>query len=314
MGDMNQPILRIATRKSPLAMWQATHIKERLETAHPGLHVEIMGMMTQGDKLLATPLAQIGGKGLFVKELEKALYEHQADIAVHSIKDMPVELPDGLTLATICQREDPRDVFVSNNYASFDTLPKGAVVGSASLRRQCQLKALRPDIEVQTIRGNVGTRLRKLDEGKYDAIILAAAGLKRLALEEKIQHFFDPDTFIPAIGQGALGIECREADQLTLDRLSVLDHVETKQCVKAERAVSLRLGGSCQAPIGAHATIVNHQLKLTGLVGQLDGKKILRSEVAGEIDQPEKVGEALADELLSAGAKSILDKIMQQPE
>lgn len=299
----------IATRQSPLALWQAEHVQRRLREAHPGLEVELLKMTTQGDIILDTPLAKIGGKGLFVKELEEGLLDGRADIAVHSMKDVPVELPDGLHLPVILNREDPRDAFVSNNYDSFEALPQGARLGTSSLRRQCQLSALRPDLKVTSLRGNVGTRLRKLDEGEYDAIILAAAGLMRLELAERITAKISTDTCLPAIGQGAVGIECRSDDPRVNDLIRVLDDETTHIRVAAERALNHRLEGGCQVPIGGHAEIDGNTLRLRALVGSPDGAEIITGEVSGTLDEAEKMGVALADDLLSRGADRILKEV-----
>jgi len=299
----------IATRQSPLALWQAEHVQRRLREAHPGLEVELLKMTTQGDIILDTPLAKIGGKGLFVKELEEGLLDGRADIAVHSMKDVPVELPDGLHLPVILNREDPRDAFVSNNYDSFEALPQGARLGTSSLRRQCQLSALRPDLKVTSLRGNVGTRLRKLDEGEYDAIILAAAGLMRLELTERITAKISTDTCLPAIGQGAVGIECRCDDPRVNDLIRVLDDETTHIRVAAERALNHRLEGGCQVPIGGHAEIDGNTLRLRALVGSPDGAEIITGEVSGTLDEAEKMGVALADDLLSRGADRILKEV-----
>ena len=237
--------IRIATRKSPLALWQAHFVKDALQAAHPGLEVELVTMVTKGDIILDTPLAKVGGKGLFVKELEVAMLEGRADLAVHSMKDVPVDFPEGLGLVTICEREDPRDAFVSNTYNNIDELPQGAVVGTCSLRRQCQLKEYRPDLVIKELRGNVGTRLGKLDAGEYDAIILAAAGLKRLELEERIRSFIEPEQSLPAVGQGAVGIECRVDDERLLKLLEPLNHQDTADRVRCERAMNLTLEGGC---------------------------------------------------------------------
>ncbi len=299
----------IATRQSPLALWQAEHVRRRLIEAHPGLEVELLKMTTQGDKILDTPLAKIGGKGLFVKELEEGLLDGRADIAVHSMKDVPVELPDGLHLPVILNREDPRDAFVSNNYDSFEALPQGARLGTSSLRRQCQLSALRPDLEVISLRGNVGTRLRKLDEGEYDAIILAAAGLMRLELSERITAKISTDTCLPAIGQGAVGIECRSDDPRVNELISVLNDESTHIRVAAERALNHRLEGGCQVPIGGHAEIDGNALRLRALVGSPDGSEMIRGEINGTLDEAEKMGAELADDLLSRGADRILKEV-----
>ncbi len=299
----------IATRQSPLALWQAEHVQRRLLEAHPGLEVELLKMNTQGDIILDTPLAKIGGKGLFVKELEQGLMDGRADIAVHSMKDVPVELPEGLHLPVILEREDPRDAFVSNHYASFEALPQGAKLGTSSLRRQCQLSALRPDLEVISLRGNVGTRLRKLDEGQYDAIILAAAGLMRLELTERIAGKISTDTCLPAIGQGAVGIECRADDPRVNALIGVLNDESTHIRVAAERALNYRLEGGCQVPIGGFAEIDGNKLRLRALVGSPDGSEMIRGEVNGSVDEAEKIGIELADDLLSRGADRILKEV-----
>ena len=306
--------VRIATRKSPLAMWQAEHVADALRAAHPGINVEIHGMSTQGDKILDTPLAKIGGKGLFVKELEARMLEGDADIAVHSMKDVPVELPDGLHLAVIMQREDPRDAFVSNNHASLEELPEGAVVGTSSLRRQCQLSDRRPDLVIKSLRGNVNTRLRKLDDGEYDAVILAAAGLIRLGFGERIRSSIDPEDSLPAIGQGAVGIECRADDPRINELLAPLHHADTATRVLAERAMNTRLEGGCQVPIGGHAVLEGEEIWMRGLVGTVDGSEIIRAEIRGPRDQAEALGTALADELLEHGAKEILKELYASTE
>jgi len=306
--------VRIATRKSPLAMWQAEHVADALRAAHPGINVEIHGMSTQGDKILDTPLAKIGGKGLFVKELEARMLEGDADIAVHSMKDVPVELPDGLHLAVIMQREDPRDAFVSNNHAALEELPEGAVVGTSSLRRQCQLSDRRPDLVIKSLRGNVNTRLRKLDDGEYDAVILAAAGLIRLGFGERIRSSIDPEDSLPAIGQGAVGIECRADDPRINEVLAPLHHADTATRVLAERAMNTRLEGGCQVPIGGHAVLEGEEIWMRGLVGTVDGSEIIRAEIRGPRDQAEALGTALADELLEHGAKEILKELYASTE
>ncbi|MEC6824516.1 hydroxymethylbilane synthase [Photobacterium piscicola] len=303
-----QPI-RIATRKSPLAMWQAEFVKAELEQAHPGLVVELLPMVTKGDIILDTPLAKVGGKGLFVKELEIAMLEGRADIAVHSMKDVPVEFPEGLGLVTICKREDPRDAFVSNNYDSIDDLPQGAIVGTSSLRRQCQLRSQRPDLIVNDLRGNVNTRLRKLDEGQYDAIILATAGLKRLKMNDRIRCEIAPETSLPAVGQGAVGIECRLDDQRVRQLLAPLNHQPTATRVLCERAMNNRLQGGCQVPIGSYAELQDDTIWLRALVGEPDGSIIVRAEISGPIENAEQLGLTLADELLANGAKEILDRL-----
>ncbi|WP_042152807.1 MULTISPECIES: hydroxymethylbilane synthase [unclassified Pseudoalteromonas] len=309
MTTATKTVLRIATRKSALALWQAEFVKAELEKFHPELTVELVPMSTQGDKILDTPLAKIGGKGLFVKELEQAMLDGRADIAVHSMKDVPVEFPEGLALNTICEREDPRDAFVSNTYKTLDELPKGAIVGTSSLRRQCQIKALRPDLEIRDLRGNVNTRLAKLDDGQYDAIILAAAGLIRLEMPARISDFIGADISLPANGQGAVGIECRIDDEATKAFLAPLEHHETRMRVLAERAMNRKLQGGCQVPIGAYAEIVGDDLTLRGLVGAIDGSVILQDSVSGSVKQAEQLGEQLADTLLERGADKILAEV-----
>ncbi|MFM4805257.1 hydroxymethylbilane synthase [Aeromonas bivalvium] len=303
--------LRIATRKSPLALWQANFVKDRLEALHPQLVVELLPMSTQGDKILDTPLAKVGGKGLFVKELETAMLEGRADIAVHSMKDVPVEFPAGLGLRTICEREDPRDAFVSNRFANVADLPQGAVVGTSSLRRQCQLRAARPDLVIRDLRGNVNTRLAKLDAGNYDAIILAAAGLLRLEMAERIRAFIEPEQSLPANGQGAIGIECRDDDHELHALLAPLEHAETRARVLTERAMNRALQGGCQVPIGAYALVQGDELWLRGLVGQPDGSRVLRDEIRGPLAQGEALGLQLAERLLAAGADQILAEVYQ---
>ncbi|MES9972148.1 MAG: hydroxymethylbilane synthase [Candidatus Thiodiazotropha sp.] len=302
---MSQTIT-IATRKSPLAMWQAEHVAAELKKAHPGIQVELMGMTTQGDRILDTPLAKIGGKGLFIKELEQGLISGEADIAVHSMKDVPVELPQGLHLPVIMRREDPRDAFVSNRLQTIDALPQGACVGTSSLRRQCQLAEMRPDLTIKSLRGNVNTRLRKLDEGEYDAIILAAAGLIRLGFESRITALIGPEQSLPAIGQGAVGIECRVDDPRINDLIAPLHDTETAFCVAAERAMNQRLNGGCQVPIAGYAMLESGNLWLRGLVGEPDGSRIIRGEVEGTTQEAQAMGEGLADRLLEWGADGIL--------
>ncbi|MFQ2413647.1 hydroxymethylbilane synthase [Aeromonas caviae] len=301
--------LRIATRKSPLALWQANFVKDRLEALHPDLQVELVPMSTQGDKILDTPLAKVGGKGLFVKELETAMLEGRADIAVHSMKDVPVEFPDGLGLHTICEREDPRDAFVSNHFNQIDGLPQGAVVGTSSLRRQCQLRAARPDLVIRDLRGNVNTRLAKLDAGEYDAIILAAAGLKRLEMAHRIAAFIEPEQSLPANGQGAVGIECRLDDHELHALLAPLEHPETRIRVLTERAMNRALQGGCQVPIGAYALVQGEEVWLRGLVGSPDGSRVIRDEIRGPLAEGEALGHTLAQRLLAAGADVILAEV-----
>lgn len=304
---MNSPKkLIIASRESALALWQARHIQARLQALYPTAQVEILGMTTTGDQILDSPLARIGGKGLFVKELEIALEEGRADLAVHSMKDVPMNLPQGFMLAATGEREDPRDAFVSNHFKSLQELPHGSVVGTSSLRRQSQLMARFPHLKIESLRGNLQTRLRKLDEGQYAAIILAAAGLKRLGLESRIAGLIDPKDSIPAVGQGALGIEiCAGRDDL-LAALAPLNHMETEACVLAERAMSRALAGSCTVPLGAYATFSNGQLAISGFVASVDGAAMVRAEVSGKPDQAEAVGQQLAAALVAQGADKIL--------
>ena len=302
-------LVRIATRKSALALWQAEFVKAQLEHFHADVRVELVPMSTQGDIILDTPLAKIGGKGLFVKELEQAMLDGRADIAVHSMKDVPVEFPEGLALHTICEREDPRDAFVSNNFANLSELPKGAVVGTSSLRRQCQIRALRPDLVIKDLRGNVNTRLAKLDDGQYDAIILAAAGLLRLKMDERIADYIEPEVSLPANGQGAVGIECRIDDGVTKALLAPLEHTQTRIRVNAERAMNRHLEGGCQVPIGAYALVDGEQVHLRGLVGAVDGSEILHDEVTGHINDAEAIGVQLAKKLLAQGADKILAEV-----
>ncbi|MDX7989028.1 hydroxymethylbilane synthase [Xenorhabdus sp. 12] len=309
---MTMKTIRIATRQSPLAMWQAQYVQKQLKHFHPELHVELVPMVTRGDVILDTPLAKVGGKGLFVKELELALLEKRADIAVHSMKDVPVEFPDGLGLVTICEREDPRDAFVSVEYASLDELPAGSVVGTSSLRRQCQIRQLRPDLVIRDLRGNVGTRLNKLDNGDYDAIILAAAGLKRLGLEERIRMPLPPELLLPAVGQGAVGIECRLDDMQTRELLAPLNHTRTETCVLAERAMNTRLEGGCQVPIGSYAIWQEDKIWLRALVGAPDGKVIVRGERVVSPENARQSGIELAEELLEKGARQILACVYQR--
>jgi hydroxymethylbilane synthase len=299
-------MIRIATRESPLALWQANHVKALLESWHSGLEVVLVPMTTRGDQLLDAPLSSVGGKGLFVKELEQAMLEGRADIAVHSMKDVPAQQPEGLTLAVFMQGEDPRDAFVSNRYRNLDDLPQGAVVGTSSLRRQAQLRAQRPDLIVKELRGNVGTRLRKLDENHYDAILLAHAGLARLGLADRIAHSFDVERFIPAIGQGIIGIECREGDDATLALIAPLHHEISAARLRAERALNSRLGGACQVPVAGHARIQGKRLHMQALVGAPDGSRIIRGEIEGPMEDGPTLGIELAQRLLLGGAREIL--------
>ena len=302
-------ILRIATRQSPLALWQANFVKAELEKYHPNLTVELVTMVTKGDVILDTPLAKIGGKGLFVKELELALLEERADIAVHSMKDVPMSFPEGLGLAVICEREDPRDAFVSNRYASLAELPEGAIVGTSSLRRQCQLMAAYPHLTVKSLRGNVGTRLSKLDNGEYDAIILASAGLIRLGMPERIKSFISVEDSLPAAGQGAVGIETRVNDTRVLNYLAKLNHNPTACCVMAERAMNTRLQGGCQVPIGGFATLNGEELELNALVGSLDGSTIIRASGKAHQRDAEQLGIRIAEQLLAQGADKMLAEV-----
>jgi len=302
----------IATRESQLALWQAEHVKARLMALHPGLEVELLGMTTQGDQILDSPLSRIGGKGLFVKELEVAMAEGRADLAVHSIKDVPMDLPEGFELAAISRREDPRDAFVSNHYASLASLPDGAKVGTSSLRRQAQLRAHFPRLVVDTLRGNVNTRLRKLDEGQYDAIILAAAGLKRLGFTDRIRSEIPPEESLPAVGQGALGIEIRGGRPDLAALLAPLNDPETAACVRAERAMSRRLQGGCQAPIGGYAVMRDGRIHLRAFVADLEGVRFYRTETTGTMEDPEAVGQAAAQDLIRQGADRLLAEIVHR--
>ncbi|MCB2263303.1 MAG: hydroxymethylbilane synthase [Candidatus Thiosymbion ectosymbiont of Robbea hypermnestra] len=302
---MSQAI-RIATRESPLALWQTRQVAEKLRRAHPGLAVEILGIRTRGDKFLSAPLAKIGGKGLFVKELEQGLLDKRADIAVHSMKDVPVDLPARLRLPVILEREDPRDAFVANHYGDIQELPEGARVGTSSLRRQCQLAARRPDLVVRPLRGNVNTRLRKLDAGEYDAIILAAAGLTRLGFEQRIRRPLSPEESLPAIGQGAIGIECRADDRRIEALIAPLHHADTADRVRAERAFNRRLMGGCQTPIAGYAVLEDGELHLRGLVGTPDGVRIWRGERRAPRAEAESLGIALAEALIAQDTDDIL--------
>ena len=301
--------IRIATRKSALALWQAEYVKARLQDAHPGLKVSLVPMVSRGDKLLDAPLAKIGGKGLFVKELETALLENEADIAVHSMKDVPMDFPEGLGLYCICEREDPRDAFVSNTFDSLEALPAGSVVGTSSLRRQAQLLARRPDLKIQFLRGNVNTRLAKLDAGEYDAIILAAAGLIRLGFAERIRASISVDDSLPAGGQGAVGIECRTGDAEIHALLAPLHHRDTALRVSAERAMNKRLNGGCQVPIACYAVLEGEQLWLRGLVGQPDGGLLLTADSRAPVGEAESLGVRVAEALLAQGAADILQAV-----
>ena len=301
--------LIIATRKSPLAMWQAEHIKARLEKQHGGLKVELLAMSTRGDKILDSPLAKIGGKGLFVKELEHALLNGDADIAVHSMKDVPMSFPEGLQLGPICEREDPFDAFVSSKANSLDALPEGAVLGTSSLRRQCQAQKFRPDLIIKSLRGNVNSRLAKLDAGEFDAIILAASGLKRLEMGERIRSTIPAEQSLPACGQGALGIELRSGDAETAALIGFLNHADSADCVAAERAMNTRLNGGCQVPIAGFAELSGDDIYLRGLVGSVDGRQMLYAEGRAPRAEAEQLGRQVAEDLLAQGADKILAAI-----
>ncbi len=307
---MTQRIIRIATRRSALALWQANHVAALLVAAIPDITTELLEITTRGDKILDAPLAKIGGKGLFVKELEQAMLDQKADIAVHSMKDVPVLFPPGLQLSAILPREDPTDAFVSINYSRFDQLPNNATIGTSSLRRQSQLLANNPDFTIKTLRGNVNTRLSKLENGEYDAIILASAGLKRLGLEQQITQQLSPEVSLPAIGQGAIGIESRADDDQLNQWLQQINHPETATRIQAERALNKGLNGGCQVPIGGFAELTgDHQIRLRGLVATPDGSQIIRAENNGHVGQADKIGTALAQQLLAMGADTILEEL-----
>lgn len=299
-------VVRIATRKSPLALWQAEYVRAQLQQHNEGLDVELVPMSTRGDRILDTPLAKIGGKGLFIKELEQAMLAGEADMAVHSMKDVPMAFPPGLELAIICPRETPFDAFVSNDHNAFEALPRGAIVGTSSLRRQCQLKAARPDLQIRDLRGNVNTRLAKLDSGEFDAVILACAGLLRLEMGERIRQQLDPGTSLPAVGQGAVGIEIRSDDDETRSLLEPLHHIPTASRVLAERAMNSALQGGCQVPIAGYAVLEDDQLWLRGRVGDIDGSRLLEADARGNSEDYRALGERVAGELLAQGAGEIL--------
>jgi hydroxymethylbilane synthase len=301
--------LIIATRESALAMWQAEHIRARVAALYPTCRVELLGMTTQGDQILDRPLAAIGGKGLFIKELEVAMEEGRADFAVHSLKDVPMVMPEGFALAAITEREDPRDAFVSSRYATLSALPPGAVVGTSSLRREAQLRARYPHLVIEPLRGNVGTRLRKLDERQYDAIILAAAGLKRLGEAARIRALLDPADSLPAPGQGAIAIECRADRADLIAAFSPLHDATTAACVTAERAFSRALGGSCHTPLGGYAQLREGRLVLEGLIASRDGSRVLRAQTQGAAADAELLGTELADKLRAEGAEEILAEL-----
>lgn len=310
--------IRIATRKSPLAIWQAEYVKAQLERHHPELEIEFVALSTRGDKILDVALSKVGGKGLFVKELEVAMSDGVADIAVHSMKDVPMQLPDGFELPVICEREDPFDAMVSHRYQSLQDLPQGAVVGTSSLRRQAQLLAIRPDLRIKVLRGNVGTRLKRLDDGEYDAILLAAAGLKRLGLQDRIAQTLDKQWLLPACGQGAVGIETRQGDAAVIELLAPLNHTATALRVIAERAMNRALDGGCQVPIAGFATLSGNLLSLEGRVGSVDGRQLLKvseqitlpQQADQQVIQSEALGLSVANKLRAQGAESLLAELV----
>ena len=304
------PPLRIATRKSQLALWQAEHVARLLREAHPGLQIELVPLLTQGDRIQDRTLAAIGGKGLFIKELEVAIEDLRADIAVHSMKDVPADLPDGLTIGAVLKRADPRDALVTTSgIARLEDLPRGAIVGTSSLRRQAQLYALRPDLRIESLRGNVDTRIRKLDAGGMDAIVLACAGLVRLGLESRITARLDPKVCLPAVSQGVIGIECRRSDARTVQLLQALEDAATRVGMDAERAFAARLGGSCQSPIAAYAELDADRITLRGLVAEPDGSRLLRDSSSGDLKNPAALGRQLAERILAAGAGPLLERL-----
>lgn len=307
-----QKLIKIGTRKSLLALAQSNGIKALIEGEYADTVVELNKIVTKGDKILDVPLAKVGGKGLFVKELEEAMLSGEADMAVHSMKDVPAELPEGLHLGIVTKRENPMDAFVSNKYKTLTDLPKGAKIGTSSLRRRAQLAILRPDLVIEDLRGNLDTRLRKLDEGQYEAIILAAAGLNRLKLSDRISAVFDPAEMLPAVGQGAVGIELRTTDKELLDGLQFLAHRDTFVAVKAERAFLLTLEGGCQVPIAGHCQVDGDNISITGLVASVDGKEVLKKTATGLAKDAETVGRSLANDLLDMGAKAILEEVYGQ--
>ncbi|XOV80178.1 MAG: hydroxymethylbilane synthase [Aestuariibacter sp.] len=301
--------IRIATRRSALALWQAEYVQSALQFHYPELQVDLVPMVTRGDKILDTPLAKIGGKGLFIKELEQAMLDGEADIAVHSMKDMPAVMPDGFDIYAICERENPYDAFVSNQFQKLADLPPGAVVGTSSLRRQCQIRNLRPDLQIRDLRGNVNTRLAKLDAGEFDAIILAAAGLIRLGMQERIVSYMHE--LLPAVGQGAVGIECLSKHQSLIDLIQPLDHQETRIRVTAERSLNMRLQGGCQVPIAGHAVLNNGRTSLNGLVGSVDGVSILQAESSCQTGDEVALGVEVAEQLIRQGANEILSAVQR---
>ena len=302
--------LVIATRESPLALWQAEHVQALLQKQYPEASVELLGLTTKGDRILDKTLSKIGGKGLFVKELEVAMREGQAQLAVHSLKDVPMQLPDDFVLAAVSEREDPRDAFVSPKYQTLESMPAGAVVGTASLRRELMLRSRFPHLVVKTVRGNVGTRLKKLDAGEYDALIMASAGLKRLGLSERIREIISDDISLPSPGQGALGIECLKADESTCEALAFLNDSVTRACTAAERYVSRALGGSCQVPLAAYATVNGSEMRLRALVGDHTTGESVSTEVSGAMSDWEEIAHRAVEHLLQQGAKHYIDKLL----
>ena len=303
--------IKIATRNSPLAIWQAEFVKKELVKAHTNIDIELIGITTEGDRFLESSLSNIGGKGLFIKELEEALLRNDADIAVHSMKDVVINLPENLVIPVIMKREDSRDVFISSRYNQIDTIPENTIIGTSSLRRQSQILRLCPNVVMKDLRGNVDTRLGKLDKGEFDAIVLAAAGVKRLGLSERITQYIPYPLLLPAVGQGAIGIECRANDSVIQELIFPLNDVETSVCVSAERAFSRRLQGGCQLPIAAHALIEGKEIKLKGLVARLDGSEIIQSEQKGDVGNIERIGKLLAESLLERGADVILEELIK---
>mgnify|MGYP001551546320 FL=1 len=306
---MTQSMLRLATRESPLALWQTEHVATLLRAAHPGLRVELVPMTTRGDRIIDRPLADIGGKGLFLKELEVAMAEGRADAAVHSLKDVPMELDGPFVLAAVLERTDPFDAFVSSRFDSLDALPQGARVGSSSLRRQAQLRARRPDLRIEDLRGNVGSRLKKLDADHYDAILLACAGLQRLGLHERIRERLTAPDWVPAVAQGAIAIECRDDDATTQKLCAALEHAPTRICIEAERAMNRRLHGSCQVPVAGYAARDGDALHLQGLVGDAANGELVRAEATGNSNDPLALGLRVAESLLAAGADRLLARL-----
>ena len=301
--------LRIVTRTSPLALWQAKHIQQRIKNQFPELDIEIIGLKTTGDKWLSTSLQKIGGKGLFVKELQEALLSGKADLAVHSLKDIPAQFPEGLHLAAICERENPFDAWISKEGSALNELPTGSKVGTSSLRRQVQLARIRPDLHYEPLRGNVDTRIKQCFDGKWDAIVLAVAGLKRLDLENTITSIFTPEEMLPAVGQGALALECRTNDEKTNAILSFLNHIPTRVCIEAERAMNAKLGGNCQVPVAGFAEIKNNRISLIGKVGDLKGT-MLFAKRDGVLNDPRLLGEQVAQDLIVQGADVLIQSVL----